>query len=141
MHGTGIRIGYGRRCAVSAGSPVRTGAMQIPTFRQVGHVSLPVHFVDSPTLHGRFKCCPDSHSTSVILRRCLAMFCTSATFTATAFPSHCLSQPLPYSFLCPSHILSSHISELAFLPHLPLYPLIPVCSPDWVVPILAHLLP
>jgi hypothetical protein len=56
-------------------------------FRRVGHFCLPVAFVASPDLHGRFKCCPDSHSTSAFLSACLAMFCTSTTFTATAFPS------------------------------------------------------
>jgi hypothetical protein len=38
-----------------------------PTFRRVGHFCLPVAFVASPDLHGRFKCCPDSHSTSAFL--------------------------------------------------------------------------
>jgi hypothetical protein len=43
----------------------------------------------------------------------LAMFCTSATFTASAFPS-----PSP-----PCHVLcTSHIPSLAFLSHLPLPP-------------------
>jgi hypothetical protein len=84
------------------------------------------HFVASPELHGRFKCCPDSHSTRVILNSCLSVCCTSATFTATAFPSH---SP-PFHFLCTSHILS-----VAFLPHLPLYPLVPICFPFCVVPI------
>jgi hypothetical protein len=56
---------------------------RIPTFRRVGHVCLPVAFDASPDLHGRFKCCPDSHSTSAFLSTCLTMFCTSATFTPT----------------------------------------------------------
>jgi hypothetical protein len=61
---------------------------------------------------------------------CLAMFCTSATFTATAFSS---PSP-PCHFLC-----TSHIPSLAFLPHLPHPPQIPICCPDCVVPISAHL--
>jgi hypothetical protein len=56
----------------------------------------------------------------------------SATVTATAFPSH---SP-PCHFLC-----TSHIPSLAFLPHLPLPPQIPLCIPDCVAPILAYLLP
>jgi hypothetical protein len=56
---------------------------------------------------------------------CLAMFCTSATFTAAAFPSH---SP-------PCHVLfTTRISSLAFLPHLSLYPLSLTCFPDSVVP-------
>jgi hypothetical protein len=62
---------------------------RIPTFRRVGHVSLPVHFVASHELHGRFKCRPESHSTSAI-------------FTATAFPS----PTPPCHFLCTSHVSS-----------------------------------
>jgi hypothetical protein len=58
-----------------------------PTFRRVGHFGLPVHFVAWPAWHGRFKCCPESHSTSAIHSTCLAMFCISPTFAATAFPS------------------------------------------------------
>jgi hypothetical protein len=57
----------------------------------------------------RPKCCPDSHSTSAFLSTCLAIVCTSATFTATAFRS---PSP-PCHFLCTSHIPSP-----AFLPHL-----------------------
>jgi hypothetical protein len=97
-------------------------------FRRVRHFCLPVAFVASPDLHGRFKCCPDSHSTgtSAFLSTCLAMFCTSATFTATAFPS---PSP-PCHFLC-----TSHIPSLAFLPHLLLPTRISICFPDWVVPI------
>jgi hypothetical protein len=89
-------------------------------------------FVASPDLHGRFKERPDSYSTSGFLSTCLAMFCTSATLTATAFPS---PSP-PYHFLC-----TSHLPSLAFLPHLLLSHQIPICFPDCVVPILAHLLP
>jgi hypothetical protein len=48
--------------------------------------------------------------------RGLAMFCTSATFTATAFRS---PSP-PCHFLC-----TSHIPSLAYLPHLSLPPHIP----------------
>jgi hypothetical protein len=72
-----------------------------------------------------------NHSTSAILSTCLAMFCTSATFTATAFPS-----------LFPAcHVLcTTHIPSLAFLTHLPLPPQIPMCFPDCIVPISAHLL-
>jgi hypothetical protein len=44
---------------------------------------------------------------------CLAMIWSSATFNATAFPSH----STPCQLLC-----TSHISSLAFLPHLPLPP-------------------
>jgi hypothetical protein len=67
-----------------------------------------------------FMCCHDSHSTNAILSTCLAMFCTSVIFTATAFPNHS-----PRHFLC-----TSHISSLAFLSHLPLYPQIPICCTD-----------
>jgi hypothetical protein len=67
----------------------------------------------SPEVHGRFKCCPDSHGTCAILSTCLAMSCTSTTLTATAFPSH----STPCHFLC-----TSHISSFAFLPYLPLPP-------------------
>jgi hypothetical protein len=52
------------------------------------HFGLPIHFVASPELHGRFKHFPDSHSTIQIFSTCLAMFCASATFTATACSSH-----------------------------------------------------
>jgi hypothetical protein len=56
----------------------------------------------------RLKCCAESNSTRAFLSTCLAMFCTSATFTATA-----LSSPSP-----PCHFLcTSHIPSLAFLPH------------------------
>jgi hypothetical protein len=65
----------------------QTDLKRIPTFRGVGHVGLPVHFVASPELHGRFKCCLESRNTSAILSTCLALFCTFTTFTATAFPS------------------------------------------------------
>jgi hypothetical protein len=109
----------------------KPGRSVVPTFRSVGHFGLPVHFVASPELHGRFKCCPDSRSTSTILSTYLAMFCTSATFTATAFPS---PSP-PCHFLC-----TSHIPSLTFLPYLLLPPQIPICFPDCFVPILAHLL-
>jgi hypothetical protein len=99
----------------------------------VGLAILACLFTSSPPeLHGRFKCCPDSNSTSAILSTRLAKCCTSAIFTATAFPSH---SP-PFRFLC-----TSHISSLAFLPHLSFPPLIPICLPDYVVPISAHLLP
>jgi hypothetical protein len=109
----------------------KPGCSVVPTFRSVGHFGLPVHFVASPELHGRFKCCPESHSTSTILSTYLAMFCTSATFTATAFPS---PSP-PCHFLC-----TSHIPSLTFLPHLLLPPQIPICFPDCFVPILAQLM-
>jgi hypothetical protein len=99
---------------------------RIPAFRRIGHFGLAVHFVASPELHGQFMCCPDSHSTSAILCTCLAMFCTSATLDATAFPS---PSP-PCHFLC-----TSHISSLAFLSHPPLPPPIPKCFSDCVVPI------
>jgi hypothetical protein len=56
---------------------------------------------------------------------CLAMFCTSATFTAAAFPSH--SPPCHVQF-------TTRISSLAFPPHLSLYPLSLTCFPDSVVP-------
>jgi hypothetical protein len=66
-----------------------------PYIFRVGHFGLPGHFVAWPELHRRFECCPESHSTSAILSTyvytCLAMFCTSVTFTATAFPSPSLS--------------------------------------------------
>jgi hypothetical protein len=78
----------------------QTDLKRIPTFRRVGHVGLPVHFVASPELHGRFKCCLERHNTSAILSTCLAMFCTSTTFTATAFPS-----PSPQ---CHFSVLTSH---------------------------------
>jgi hypothetical protein len=97
-----------------------------------GHFGLPVHFFASHELHGRFKCCPESHSTSAILSTCPAMFCTSATFTATAFPS----PSRPCQFLC-----TTYIPSLAFLLQLSLTPQIPICFPDGFLPILAHLLP
>jgi hypothetical protein len=59
----------------------------------------------------------DSHSTSA--STCLDVL-RLANFTATAFPSH---SP-PCHLLC-----TSLISSLTFLPHLPLYPLIPICFP------------
>jgi hypothetical protein len=72
---------------------------RIPTSRRVGHFGLHVHFVASPELHGRFKCCPESHSTSAFLSNMPGhvphlcnLYC------------HCLSQPLPSSF-------SVHISH------------------------------
>jgi hypothetical protein len=65
-------------------------------------------------------CCHDSHSTNAILSTCLAMFCTSVTFTAAAFPNYS-----PRHFLC-----TSHISSLALLSNLPLYPQIPICCTD-----------
>jgi hypothetical protein len=108
-----------------------TVALHDCTFCRVGHFGLPVHFVARLELHGRFKCCPDSHRISAILSTCLAMFCTPATFTASAFPSYS-----PCHFLC-----TSHLSSLAFLSHLPFPSQIFVCFPDCVVPILAHLLP
>jgi hypothetical protein len=49
------------------------------------------------------------------------MFCTSATFSATALP--CPSPPC--HFLC-----TSHNPSLAFLPRLPLPPQFPICFPD-----------
>jgi hypothetical protein len=72
---------------------------------------MPVHFVATvhalPRVARPIKCCSERHSTSAILSTCLAIFCTSATFTATAFPS-----PSP-----PSHFLcTSHIPSLAFFP-------------------------
>jgi hypothetical protein len=57
----------------------------------------------------------------MFLGTCVAMFCTSATFAATAFSS---PSP-PCHFLC-----TSHIPSLVFLPHLPLLPQIPICYPD-----------
>jgi hypothetical protein len=66
---------------------------------------------------------------SAFLSTCLAMFCTSATFTATA-----LSSPFPpCHFLCTSHILSLPAPS----PTPP--PQIPICFPECVVPISAHL--
>jgi hypothetical protein len=103
-------------------SPLDTCALLVtnPLISWVGHFGLPVHFFAPPEFHGRFKCCPDSHNISAILSTRLAMFRTSATFTATAFP-------LPCHFLCTSPILSP-----AFLPHLP-FPLhIRICFPNCV---------
>jgi hypothetical protein len=78
----------------------------------------------------RPSCPADScaaQTASAILRACLAMFCTSATSTATAFPSPCP----------PCHVLcTSHIPSFPSLPHPPLPPQIPVCFSDCVVPIL-----
>jgi hypothetical protein len=73
---------------------------------------------------------PDCLFTSAFLSTCLAMFCTSATFTATAFPS---PSP-PCHYLC-----TSHIPSLTFLPQYPHPPQIPICFPDCVLPISAHL--
>jgi hypothetical protein len=107
----------------------------------VDHFGMPIHFVASPELDGRFRCRPESHRyrmrTQLVLQcvlfsTSLAMFCTSATCTATAFPNHS-----PHShFLC-----TSSISSLAFLPHLPLTPQIPICFPDCIEPVLVHVLP
>jgi hypothetical protein len=75
-----------------------------------------------PELHGRFKGCPDSHSTSAIVNTCLSMFCTSATFIATAFPCHSL-------FFHVSHFITRFPSPF------------PICFPDCASPILVCMLP
>jgi hypothetical protein len=80
-----------------------SAAVAIPAFRKAGPFCLPVPFVASLHLHALFKCCPLSLSTSAFLGACLAMFCISATFTATAFPRH----------------LSFSVQILHFIPHLP----------------------
>jgi hypothetical protein len=72
--------------------------------------------------------CNNAHSYEVQLSTCLAMFCISATFTATAFPSP--SPPCYFLYMC-----TSHIPSLALLLHLPLPPQIPICFPDCIVPI------
>jgi hypothetical protein len=68
----------------------------------------------------------NAHRYEVHLSTYLAMFCTSAAFTATAFSS----PSAPCYFLC-----TSHIPSLALLLHLPLPPQIPICFPDCIVPI------
>jgi hypothetical protein len=68
---------------------------RIPAFREVGQFGLPVHFVASPELHGRFKCCSDSNSSSAILSTC-----TTRSYV-------CLSQPLA-SLSCSVHIALQH---------------------------------
>jgi hypothetical protein len=105
----------------------------VPTFRtpRVGHFKfcLPVAFVASPDLHGRFKCGPASHSIGafLVISTCLAMFCTSATFTATAFPS-----PSPPCHFCAhltfKHSLSFPISH--FPPRFP-HAFLPALCPFW----------
>jgi hypothetical protein len=151
--GITIMAVFFRRVGVLCGlrinaSPVGSRAVPPVTWLELRRITLPATSARllpsspreaSPDLHGRFKCCPDSHSTSAFLSTCLAMLCTSATFegskfTATAFPS----PSHPCHFLC-----TFHFPSLAFLPHLPLPPQISICNPDCLVPILkpylAHL--
>jgi hypothetical protein len=78
----------------------------------VGRFGLPFAYVALPELHSRFECCPESHSTGAFLSTCLAMFCTSATFTATAFPS-----PSPACHFC-AH-LTFHHSPSCPISHFP----------------------
>jgi hypothetical protein len=67
--------------------PCRSRPVANPYISGVGHFSLPVYFVARPSCKSD-SCCPVSHSPSAILNKCLAILSTSATFTATAFPSH-----------------------------------------------------
>jgi hypothetical protein len=114
----------------------------IPTSRRVGpngrRLPVAIAFEASPDLHGRFKCCP----------------CSSLALTATApvrslvhaWPYSAPLQPLlPLPFPAPPLLvifcahLTFHRSLSCPISHFP--PHIPICFPDCVVPILAHLLP
>jgi hypothetical protein len=102
------------------------------TFRRVCHIGLPAHFVASPELHGRFKCCPEA--TAPVRSLVHAWPCSPPLQPLLPLPFP--APPLLVIFLC-----TSHISSLAFLPHLPLPPQIPISFPYCAVPILAPLLP
>jgi hypothetical protein len=105
--------------------------------------------------YDRFKCCPDSHSMITIFNTCLAMFCTSTTYTATAYPSHSLvifcarltlhhslscpvshcTPPFPYAFLtasCPFWHVCCIATEFECLP-LPRLPEVMLESPRSVL--------
>jgi hypothetical protein len=102
---------------------------------KVGPLCLPFQFVDSPELHGGFKCCPISHISSAFSSTFLALFCTPATFTPTGFPRHSppchllftshllfllLLCPAPYLIGTPdSHMLSLLAVSVCCVPVLP----------------------
>jgi hypothetical protein len=109
----GFRTGFGHllvfstsRTGMAMGNVARETVTEgihwlwrIPTFRMVGHFGLPVHFVASPHLHCRLKCCPEPQ------HPCDASYMSGHVLHLCNL--YCLSQPLPsLSCLCTSHSIT-----------------------------------
>jgi hypothetical protein len=83
-------------CA-NASPPSSRGCSESLHFVGLAISAWPDHVVASPELHRRFKCYPESHSTTTNLIICMDIVCISASMTATAIPSRS-----PFNF-CAHH--------------------------------------